>query len=95
MPTASLMQRAHYDESSLWLQSVHPVIPEPKLEPGECACRQERISARSPSAGGMPATDGDACCVAKWCSSYCLVLGRDVLARCSYTPVDSYVGEPL
>ena len=32
---------------------------------------QERILARSPSVGGMPATDGSACCAAKWCSSYC------------------------
>ena len=41
--------------------------PEPRGPPN----RQERIPARSPSVGGMPATDGSACCAAKWCSSYC------------------------
>ena len=32
---------------------------------------QERILARSPSVGGMPATGGSASCAAKWCSSHC------------------------
>ena len=45
---------------------------EGKPKPGELE-GQERILARSPSVGGLPATDGDACCVAKWCSSHCLV----------------------
>ena len=45
---------------------------EGKPKPGELE-GQERILARSPSVGGLPATDGNACCVAKWCSSHCPV----------------------
>ena len=52
---------------------------------------QERILARSPSVGGMPATGGSASCAAKWCSSHCLCGRAEIsLEECAIAGTTSF-----